>query len=140
MKKLIFLLLFIFCVSCNKLEQSYYGSSIMCDNVCASMQISEPDYCGGCTIYLTITNNSNKTIKKINCEGIIKDYYGEPLQCSITNRYWASFYPVIGPIYNNESKTFYLLDKFYNAYASYVDIAYIEIYYEDGSHIRKGHS
>ncbi len=37
-----------------------------------------------------------------------------------------------------KKKTFYLLDKFYNAYADYVDIHYIEIYYEDGSEIKKG--
>ncbi len=106
MKKIIFVLMLFFCISCSKLEQSYYGPSINCKNVYASIEISQPDLCGGCTIYLTIINNSNKTIKKINCEGVVKNYYGEPLRCSITDRYWASFYPIMGPIHNGEKKDF----------------------------------
>lgn len=125
-KILILLIFSILLISCEKLP--YYGSSITKDNVCMKISISNPDSCGGCEILIAINNKTNKTIKKIKGETLIKNYYQEPLQDYITGQYYINF-QIPGPIKSGVSK-FSLIDKFYNSAAYYADITEYKVIFE----------
>lgn len=121
----IFILLIII-ISCEKLP--HYGNVITKDNVRMEVNISNPDSYGGCEILITINNKTNKTIKKIKGETLIKNYYQEPLQDYITDQYYIDF-QITGPIKPGVSE-FSLINKFYNSAARHADITEYRIIFE----------
>lgn len=118
--------LLVITIGCEKLP--HYGNVVTKDNVCMEINVSNPDSCGGCEILITINNKTNKTIKKIKGETLIKNYYQEPLQDYITDQYYINF-QITGPIKPGISE-FSLINKFYNSAAYYADITEYGIIFE----------
>lgn len=122
----ILLIFSILLISCEKLP--HYGSSITKDNVYMEINLSNPNSYGGCKISITINNKTNRTIKKIKGETLIKNYYGEPLQDYITDQYYINF-QITGPIKPGVFECS-LINKFYNSTAYYADITEYRIIFE----------
>jgi hypothetical protein len=113
-------------VGCEKLP--HCGDTIIKENVYVKIDVSESDSYGGCRILITVNNYTNKIIKKIKVETLIKNYYNEPLQDYITNQYYINF-QLTGPIKPGITQR-QLIDKFYNSSAYYADITECKIIFE----------
>ncbi len=99
-------------------------SIVYVDWYCNSVDGIEPE--------ITIKNNTNKFITRMEIDTYYKDWYGDPCYCEIRYSDYRNLIVTSGLSANTE-KTFYWDATIYNPYVHRIDIDNIYITFEDGS-------
>lgn len=128
MKKIVFIVAFILCfVSCSKWDK-HYGTSYSEGGLTLTSSVSSPDYVGGVTVYINVSNNTGKTIKYISIAGDMRNVFDDNVRCEITNNIGMSI-NITGPIYNGANVTYESGDCFYNPNATKYCINDVDVTY-----------
>ena len=99
-----------------------------------SNRLSNPNNAGGCDLYLSFTNKSDKTIKYIKWEGLAYNAVDDPVKCEIRRTSLING-KITGPIYPAEIGKAEFPNVIYNYSAKYITLVVIDIDYTDGSHL-----
>lgn len=90
-----------------------FGTSFTVDGITLQSSVSSPDYVGGVTICVTVTNNTGRTIKYLWINGSMKNTFGDEVYCEIRNRVGMPL-NITGPINNGQQITYRSNECFYN--------------------------
>ena len=128
MRKILFLLLVVFCISCEKydLETTYFHKK----NLELEFNLGEPDNNGGCDCFIYFYNNYQTIIDYITITYEIQDEYGNPVKDYKTNNSInAVNVRSTTPFYIGEGYWTVVSDMVYNSKARYLKILDIDIHY-----------
>ena len=124
-------------ISCTKFDNNYrnydgchFGTCFSKEGLTIVSSVSKPNSVGGVTIFLTVSNETSRTIKYISLNGDVQNTFGDAVYCEVWGRTGMPI-NITGPIYNGQTITYQTNDCFYNNNAktyciNAVSITYLE--------------